>query len=952
MENHADSQFQISSDGVSTVPPSKETGWVAEGAGFALDGATPAPPANIGQYRILRLLGEGGMGTVYEAEQQRPRRAVALKVIKPGFAGPELRRRFEYESWALGRLHHPGIAQIYEAGTADTGMGPQPYFAMEFVHGQPLRDYAEAKHLNLRQRLGLMLKICEAVHHAHQQGLIHRDLKPGNILVDGTGQPRILDFGVACATDIDAPVTLETDLGQLVGTLAYMSPEQTLGDRLEIDVRSDVYSVGLVLYELLAGRPPYYVGKVLHKAVQTIREEEPAPLSSVDRRYRGDVETIVAKALEKEKARRYGSAAELAADIRRYLQDEPIVARPPSTTYQLRKFARRHKALVTGMAAVFVVLSGGVAASTWQAARATQAQDAAILAKDRATAAERRAIEERNSALSSERAATEAKAEALRERNRAVSEKRRADIESATAKAVNDFLRNDLLAEASSTVQARPGTKPDPDLKVRTALDRADARIDGKFAGQPAVEASIRVTIAASYQDLGLYPQAQRELERAIDLRRRTLGEKHPDTLASIGDLATLHVRAGKWEQAEALFGKLLEVRLSSLGEQHPDTLTTMNGLAGAYLNLGKYAQAIPLLTKAMGGRLRVLGEENRDTLDSMNTLAGVYYKQGDFPKAEALLVRILAVDRRALGEHHPDTLRTMNNLAMIYGNEGKYSEREPLLVQVLEERRSVLGNDHPETLVSMSNLAVAYEDSGKYSQAEPLLAAAVEARSRVLGADNPQTLVSMNNLAAMYRDEGRYAEAESLYGRVVESQRRVLGPEHPNTLAAMNGLAQVFLGQGRQTEAEALLTSTLDIRRRVLGSDHPATTSVLESLGEIRLLQDRYADAEVLFREALANREKRRPDGWERYQSESLLGASLEGQGKYAEAEPLLVSGYQGIVQRGAAIPFEHRDCIQRSGERIVRLYEKWGKPEKAVEWRGNLEGKPAGAGRPKSNP
>ncbi|HEY2665037.1 MAG TPA: serine/threonine-protein kinase, partial [Candidatus Binataceae bacterium] len=429
------------------------TGWAADDA--VADRVTLTLPAKIGQYRIIRLLGEGGMGVVYEAEQESPRRAVALKIIKPGFAGPELRRRFEYESWALGRLHHPGIAQIYEAGTADTGLGPQPYFAMEFIHGRSLRDYAEAEHLNLRQRLDLMLKIFDAVHHAHQQGLIHRDLKPGNILVDDAGQPRILDFGVARTTGINAPAAGETDLGQLVGTLAYMSPEQTLGDPLEIDVRSDVYSLGLVLYELLAGRPPYRVGKALDEAVQTIREGEPAPLSSVDRMYRGDVETIVAKALEKEKDRRYGSAAELAADIRRYLEDEPIVARPPSATYQLQKFARRHSALVAGIAAVFVVLTGGIMASMWQAASATSARHAALLERDRATSAEKRAIEERNAALLAEQVASEARAQALRERNRAVSEKRRADTESATAKAVNEFLRNGLLAEASSIVQAR-----------------------------------------------------------------------------------------------------------------------------------------------------------------------------------------------------------------------------------------------------------------------------------------------------------------------------------------------------------------------------------------------------------------------------------------------------------------------------------------------------------------
>jgi eukaryotic-like serine/threonine-protein kinase len=292
-----------------------------------------ALPSTIGRYRILRLLGEGGMGVVYEAEQEQPRRTVALKVIKSGLGDPKLVRRFEQESLALGRLQHPGIAQIYEAGTAETGFGPQPYFAMEFIRGESLLQYAKAHQLSIRQRLELMAKICEAVHHAHQRGIIHRDLKPGNILVDETGQPKILDFGVARAINSDAHVSRQTDLGQLVGTLAYMSPEQVLADPLELDTRSDVYALGVVLYELLAGRLPYTVSPRLHEAVQTIREEEPRPLSTFNSAYRGEIETIVCKALEKDKTRRYASTAELGADIRRYLQDEPIMARPASATY-------------------------------------------------------------------------------------------------------------------------------------------------------------------------------------------------------------------------------------------------------------------------------------------------------------------------------------------------------------------------------------------------------------------------------------------------------------------------------------------------------------------------------------------------------------------------------------------------------------------------------------------
>jgi non-specific serine/threonine protein kinase/serine/threonine-protein kinase len=305
-------------------------------------------PASIGRYRIVRLLGEGGMGAVYEAEQDQPRRHVALKVIKAAWASPELLRRFEQESQALGRLHHPGIAQIYEAGSADTGFGVQPFFAMELIHGMPLVEYADERKLGPRQRMELMIQVCDAVQHAHQRGIIHRDLKPGNILVDEAGQPKILDFGLARITDSDSQATRQTDMGQLLGTVPYMSPEQVVADPSSIDVRSDVYTLGVILYLLLAGKLPYTLTRHLHEAVRTIQEVDPAPLSTINRSYRGDIETIVAKALEKDKTRRYASANDLAADIRCYLEDQPISAKPASATYQLQKFSSSRASMRPG----------------------------------------------------------------------------------------------------------------------------------------------------------------------------------------------------------------------------------------------------------------------------------------------------------------------------------------------------------------------------------------------------------------------------------------------------------------------------------------------------------------------------------------------------------------------------------------------------------------------------
>jgi tetratricopeptide (TPR) repeat protein/predicted Ser/Thr protein kinase len=746
-------------------------------------------PTTFGHYRIVKVLGEGGMGTVYEAEQDQPRRRVALKVIKPGLAGPELLRRFALEADALGRLQHPGIAQIYEAGTAQTPFGTQPYFAMEFIEGQTLLEHIKTHHLSTRQCLKIIALTCEAVHHAHQRGIIHRDLKPRNILVTERGQPKVLDFGVARVTDSDAQATRQTDVGQLIGTLAYMSPEQVLADPLEIDTRSDVYALGVIMYEALSGHLPYNVNrKAVHEAVQTIRDEEPTRLSSVSRVYRGDIETIVAKALEKDKARRYAAAADLAQDIWRYLDDEPIVARPASVAYQLRKLAHRHKALVAGVAAVFIVLLAGIVASTWQAARAMRAEQEAVVERDRAVEAEARTSVERDRATAAERSATA-------ERDRAVTERQRADTEAATAKAINEFLQGDLLAQASVAAQARPDTKSDPDLKVRTALDRAAVRIEHKFDSQPLVEASIRQTIGDTYKALGLYPEAQRQLERAHALQKRVLPA------------------------------------------EHPDRLHTMNNLAEVYWNQGKYDEAKPLFTAALAGRLRVLGDTHRDTLTTENNLAALYWSQGQYAQAEPLFTKTLDAMRRALGPEHPDTLGTMNNLALLYRTQGKFVQAESLYTTALETRRRVLGAEHPDTLSTMNNLAALYSIQGKTEEAEALLTKALDGMRRVLSEEHPDTLRSMSNLATLYQNQRKLAQAEQLYTKVLETQRRVLGDQHPDTLIAMSNLALNYLSQRKYDQAEPLLVSSYEGMRQRAAAAPRGIQPALEEAGK-RLVQ------------------------------------------------------------------------------------------------------------------
>ena len=490
--------------------------------------------------------------------------------------------------------------------------------------------------------------------------------------------------------------------GQLVGTLAYMSPEQVLADPLELDTRSDVYAMGVILFELLAGRLPYAIGSRVHEAVQTIRDEDPARLSSVSRTYRGDIETIVAKALEKDKARRYASAAALAEDVRRYLSDQPIVARTASATYQLEKFARRHKALVGGVTAVFVALAGGIVVSTWQARRATVAQRLAVAAEDRV-------VQERDDATRERNGAVAAREQAQRERNQAIAERQRADSEAATAKAVSDFLRHDLLAQASVRAQASPLTTPDPDLKVRTALDRAAARIGDSFREQPLVEASIRQTIGSAYLDLGLYSQAREQLQRALELRQALAGANDLSTTELRGNLASLYTQEGKYREAETFYNATLEELRRVHGEEHADVLAAMSELAQLYQFQGRYKRAAALVEKVLVTDRRVLGPEHPNTLSTMMLLADTETLDGNDAKAESLYRKAFEVRRRVLGVEHPDTLAALASLAMSISIQERIAEAEPLFLEAMTAERRVLGAEHPATLATTNDLALMY---------------------------------------------------------------------------------------------------------------------------------------------------------------------------------------------------------------------------------------------------
>jgi serine/threonine protein kinase len=772
---------------------------------LAIDFASSDSPAidqdeagkQIGNYRLERRLGEGGMGVVYLAEQENPRRHVALKLIRRSAASPAMLRRFGFEAGLLGRLHHPGIAQVFEAGVADTRDGPQPFIAMELVNGLPLTEYAQAHALSTRQRLALMAKVADAVQHAHQRGVIHRDLKPVNILVVDhqpiseslssstslemqVGQPKILDFGVARVVDPELQITtIQTSVGQLIGTLPYMSPEQVSGDPEEIDTRSDVYALGVVLYQLLTGKLPHDLkGRSLPDAVRIIREEQHGPLSTMDRTLRGEIETIISKALEKNKERRYASALDLALDIRRYLNNEPIIARPATAIYQLRKFAQRHKALVGGAAATFIVLIAAIVMIN------------------------------------------ASRIEAGRERTEA---QRQTQI----VQAVNNFWNMEVLAQASPSMTADRG------LTMREALDAAAERIEGRFE-DAAIEAAIRYAIGMTHRSLGELPQASEHLEKSLALSRNSLGFTHLQTVQAMDGLGELYVWLGRVDEAEALLTQAREIARTSFASDHAIQLEVLNDLAQLYQLQSKYKEAEDLYLREMPAHCKALGEEHVETLSANNGLAMLYDTQGRVDLAEPLYVRNLEVILRKKGKDHPDAMTASSNLGALYLQQRNLEKADELLSGVLETCRRVRGDNHPETIVGYGNLAVVRMEQNRLDEAQALLEQAVEASRRTLGEESLDTLTAKNNLGNLYQRQAKTGQAEELYKGNLDVCRRVLGESHFQTIVAAGGLAKVCVDLNRLDEAERLALGCFEWLSKNFDPQSAMTRRTIELLAQI----------------------------------------------------------------------------------------------------------------------
>ncbi|HEY7090093.1 MAG TPA: tetratricopeptide repeat protein [Tepidisphaeraceae bacterium] len=776
----------------------------------AASSAAPSTP-NIPRYRILRLLGTGGMGAVYQAEQQQPHRTVALKVIKPGIVTAELLRRFGHETEVLGRLQHPGIAQIYDAGTVQADAGPQAYFAMELVRGEAgvrapsIVEFADRKKLTPQQRLELLAKVADAVHYAHQKGVIHRDLKPANILVDEQGQPKILDFGVARVTDADVKnVTVQTDVGQIIGTLPYMSPEQAGGDPAQLDTRSDVYSLGIVAYELLAGKLPYELKTLMiHEAVRVIREEEPSRLSAVSKTYRGDIETIVAKALAKEKERRYQSAAELAADARRYLADEPIMARPPSARYQLGKFARRNKALVGGVAAVLAVLVAGVVVSSLLAVRARRAET-------RALAGEQHAKEQ-----------------------------------AAVAKAVADFLGDMLRA-------ADPDQMLGDKVTVLQATEQAVKKLDGgAMKNQPAVDSSLRQTIANTLRTLGRYDQAEPLLRKAIEIDRNSRPRSEESLAGGLQHLTALLVDEGKFAEAEPIAREALAIARAQAADR-VQLARSLENLGVVLINEQKPDEAESPCRESLDLFRKESPSGSPDVANVTNTLAIVSIAQRKLPEAEVLLRDAMEMRRRFLPDGHPERAQTLLNLAAVLSDQGKYAEAEPPCREALDVLRKRMPADHPVIASCMGNLGSILQNQGKLDEAEPLLRDAVAIYRKTLPAGHPSIGVSLVNWASVLEARENWTAAEQANREALPTLRRYMTPNDPRLAKVLYHFGFVLGKLDRLEDAEPPLREALQIFQKALPQGDSRTASAMQLLGTLLAKHDKLTQAEPLIREAL----------------------------------------------------------------------------------------------------
>jgi len=843
----------------------------------------------------LRELGRGGQGVVYLATQRSTKRRVAVKVLVDGvLASREARRRFEREIDLAASLQHPNIIRVYDSGVTEDG---HAYYVMEYVEGTSLEELVRpgitVPRAPVAETLALFVKICGAVSHAHQRGVIHRDLKPSNIRIDTTGEPHVLDFGLAKSALTSPRAASRPSLSmsrQFVGSLPWSSPEQAEGALERVDVRSDVYALGVMLYQLLTGQFPYSVVGTFPAVLNNIRTAPPHPPRGLCREIDEELEAVVLMALAKEPERRYQTAGELARDLERYLRHEPLEAKRDSTWYTVRKSLRRHR-LAVGAVCGFVVLAVGVAVTT-------------SVLYGRAVRAERLAEQRRQG--------VEAEADKVRR--------------------TKQFLQGMFGSLEPATTRGR-----DPRL-LQQILQGAVQRVEQELAGEPAVEAPVRATLGRTYLALGDYAAAETNLFGAVRLYRsladpgRRSGHRPDDLplemLQAISDLGQVYHEQSRFTEAEPLAREALEGFRRAAGEEDPSTLAALNNLALLLNSMGDAEQAERLYRQALDAQRRVLGEAHPDTISSKGNLAQLLLDRGSYDEAAPLVEEVLALRRRQLGPNHPDTITSITNAARVAQEQNCLEEAEALYREAVDGSRRVLGDDHPRTLSAISNLAVLCQQRGRVEEAENLLREAIEQQRRTIPDDDPAAALLLNNLARVLQESGRLVEAVPLLRQAHNTVLQKYGPEHPQTLAAMNNLAGVLADLGRRDEALELFRQCLDIRRRTLGAEHPQTLLAGINYGGCLRDAGRLDEALGVFEEVAGAAAGLPADHWLLPYLSGGQGEALTLLKRFEEAEPLLLDSYTAFR---SVLGYDH-PTTGRAASRLADLYRAWGRPEQAA--------------------
>jgi len=737
---------------------------------------TPAPET-IGPYRILGVLGEGGMGTVYEAAETGPvRRRVALKIVRAGLNSREVLARFALERQALALMNHEGIAKVYHAGETERG---EPYFAMELVHGLPITDYCDTQRLNPRQRLELFSTVCLAVQHAHQKGVIHRDLKPSNIIVteqDGVARAKVIDFGIAKA--LSAPLTdftLVSRLGEPLGTALYMSPEQAESSGLDVDTRTDIYSLGVILFELLVGEPPMAPrGEAIHVFMARLaarRTDPPTPSSrlttlgtgseavayarhtdpdSLRRQLRGDIDWIVVRALDPDRTRRYDSAAALSADIARHLANEPVTARAPSRSYRLRKFVMRHPVAVPLATAAVLAIATSASFAVAGLVRARRAEQLA-------------------------------------------------QQEAAAARSVTNFLIG-LFAPDDGT-----GEVNGAQLTARQLLDRGAARASRELANQPLLRGRILQSVGKAYATLGLYDEARTQLDEALAARTRAQGATSLPVAETELELAGVTSSHGDLTAADGHYARALAIRESLLGPQHPLVARAVYGIGALRSAQGRLDEAETAYRRA----LRIDEGSAADSAaiaEDLMGLAVVTWQRKRFAEAETLMKRSVTVEEQHLGADNADP-SSLNNLAALYWSTGRYADALPLQERVRRTFERTLEPSHPNIATAYSNLAETYWKLGRFAEAESLFRRSIAMKEKRLAPGNPSLAITLQSMGGLLHDEGKLPEAEAAYRRALDIRVHALGPKNGDVRETSTALAALLRARGQAREADSLTT-------------------------------------------------------------------------------------------------------------------------------------------------